>query len=206
MQGRKDPQLSIKRLPVYLRVLDNLIGKDVDLVNSESLSKETGFTAELIRKDLSYFGAFGARGRGYYTETLRRSILKVTGLDKPTNVIVVGTGHLGIALARYNITKNPYTKVVAAFDTDPAVIGDKIMHIEIMHVSQMKELVSKHAVDVAILTVPEEHAQLALNNIVESGVKVISNFVPVKLAVPEGIHVNNTDLSIELQTLKYYTF
>ncbi|MFU8793843.1 MAG: redox-sensing transcriptional repressor Rex [Dethiobacteria bacterium] len=203
VQGRKEPELSIKRLPAYLRVLDNLIEKGIELVNSERLSKETGITAELIRKDLSYFGAFGARGRGYYTDTLRNCILKVSGLDTITNVIVVGAGHLGIALTRYTVTKNQYVKVVAAFDVDPAMIGKKIIDVEIMHTSEMKEIVSRHAVDVAILTVPSEQAQIAFDNIVRSGVKIISNFVPVKLIVPEGVYVHNTDLSIDLQSLKY---
>ncbi len=205
-QGKKEPELPAKRLPVYLRVLDSLIKKGVDLVNSERLSEETGFTAELIRKDLSFFGTFGARGRGYYTEILRKNILKVIGLDKLTKVIIVGVGHLGIALIRFNITKNPYIKVVAAFDIAPAIIGEKIIDVEVMHVSKMKEIVSRYAVDVAILTVSSEQAQRAFNDIVQSGVKVIYNFVPVKLDVPEGIYVHSTDLSIELQSLKYYAF
>lgn len=206
MQDRKVPESTIKRLPVYLRTLDNLIRKDVDLVNSDILSEETAFTAELIRKDFSFFGAFGIRGRGYYTENLRQNILKVTGLDKPTIVIVVGAGYLGIALARFNITKNPYTKIVSVFDINPAIIGNKIIDVEIMHVSKMAEIVRKYTVDVAILAVPLEQAQVASNNIVQSGVKVIFNFVPVTLDVPDGIHVHNIDLSVELQTLKYYTF
>ncbi|MDW7739874.1 MAG: redox-sensing transcriptional repressor Rex [Bacillota bacterium] len=204
VQGRKDPELAIKRLSVYLRVLDSLIEKGIELVNSESLSKETGFTAELIRKDLSHFGAFGTRGRGYYTDSLRQCILKVSGLNNLTTVIVVGAGHLGTALTRYTVTKNPYVKVVAVFDVDPAIIGQHITAVEIMHISKMEEIVAKHKVDVAILTVPSGQAQSAFDSIVQSGVKIISNFVPVKLTVPEGVYVHNTDLSVDLQSLKYH--
>ena len=204
VQGRREPELPVKRLPVYLKVLDDLLEKGVDLADSKRLSNETGFTAELIRKDLSYFGSFGARGRGYYTETLRRDIIKVIGLDKFTNVVTVGVGHLGTALTRFNITKNPYIKVVAAFDIDPELIGEKIIDVEILHISEMKAIVSKHAVDVAILTVSSDQAQPVFDDIIESGIKVVYNFVPVRLNVPEGVYVLSTDLSIELQSLKYY--
>ncbi len=204
VQGRREPELPIKRLPVYLRVLDDLIGKGIDLADSKRLSEETGFTAELIRKDLSFFGTFGARGRGYYTETLRQDIMKIIGLDDYINVVTVGIGHLGTALTRFNITKNPYIKVIAAFDIDPAIIGRKIIDVDIMHISKMKEIVSKYAVDVAILTVSSAQAQSVFDDIIESGIKVVYNFVPVRLDVPEGVYVLSTDLSIELQSLKYY--
>ncbi len=204
VQGRKEPELPARRLPVYLRVLDELIEKGIDLADSKRLSRETGFTAELIRKDLSSFGTFGARGRGYYTEALRQDIIKVIGLDKYTNVVTVGVGYLGTALTRFNITKNPYIKMVAAFDIDPDRIGEKIIDVDIMHISELNDIVSKHEVDVAILTVSSDQAQQVFNDIIESGIRVVYNFVPIRLDVPEGIHVLSTDLSLELQSLKYY--
>lgn len=204
VQGKKESELPVKRLPVYLRVVDDLIGKGIDLTDSKRLSDETGFTAELIRKDLSSFGTFGSRGKGYYTKTLRQDIMKVMGLDDYINVVNVGVGHLGIALTRFNITKNPYIKMVAAFDIDPAIIGKKIINVEVLHVSKMKEIVSAYAVDAAILTVSSDRAQAAFNDIIESGIRVVYNFVPVRLDVPDGAYVLSTDLSIELQSLKYF--
>lgn len=206
--GNKNPQnvpkSAIRRLPIYLRVLDNLIRNDIEIVSSKELSDETGFTAEQIRKDLAYFGAFGTRGTGYNTALLRDEILKIIGLDDQTNIVVVGAGHLGTALIRYNVTKNPYVNVVAAFDIDPKVIGEKILDVEVMPVDRMPEIVERHAVKVAILAVPAEQAQAATEKIIESGIHVIFNFAPVKLIVPEDIHVHNADLSIELQSLIYY--
>ncbi len=204
VQGSREPELPVKRLPVYLRVLDELIEKGIDLTDSKRLSKETGFTAELIRKDLSSFGSFGARGRGYYTETLRQDIIKVIGLDKYTNVVTVGAGYLGTALTRFNITKNPYIKMVAAFDIDPDRIGEKIIDVDILHISELKDIVARHKVDVAILTVSSDRAQQVFNDIIESGIRVIYNFVPVRLDITEGVHVLSTDLSLELQSLKYF--
>ncbi len=194
----------IRRLPVYLRVLDNLIGNDVEVISSRELSERTGFTAEQIRKDLAHFGAFGTKGTGYNTEALRSEILKIIGLHEKTAVIVVGAGHLGTALTRYNVNKNPYTHVVAAFDTSPEVVGDKILDVEVLHVSEMEEVVSKHNVRVAILAVPSEHAQAAADQVAGSGVKVIFNFAPLWVRAPDGVFVHNADLSVELQSLIYY--
>lgn len=203
--GNKDaPKSVIRRLPVYLRILDNLIRNDVEIISSRELSEETGFTAEQIRKDLAFFGAFGTRGTGYHTKVLRENILRIIGLDQQTNIIVVGAGHLGNALIRYNATKNPYVSVAAAFDVDPEVVGNKVLGVEIKHSSKMKEIVEQYDVKVAILAVPSTHAQKAAEDIVNSGVTVIFNFSPLKLQVPGHVYVHNVDLSIELQSLIYY--
>lgn len=203
--GRKSaPKSVIRRLPVYLRILDNLLTNDVDIVSSKELSDETGFTAEQIRKDLAFFGAFGTRGTGYNTSFLRDKILKIIGLDQQTNIVVIGAGHLGIALTRYNITKNPYVNVVAVFDIDPKVIGEKIINVEVIPISKIREIAVKHSVKVALLTVPSEQAQIAADEIVKSGITVIFNFSLSKLRVPDSVYVHNADLSIELQSLIYY--
>ncbi len=203
-ENRDAPKSVIRRLPIYLRILDNLMRNEVDVVSSRELSEETGFTAEQIRKDLAFFGAFGTRGTGYHTNVLRENILRIIGLDVQTNIIVVGAGHLGTALVRYNSTKNPYVNVVAAFDIDPEVVGTRILDVEVMHSSRMKEIVERHEVKVAVLAVPSKQAQAAADVIVNSGVSVIFNFSSIKLQVPENVYVHNVDLSIELQSLIYY--
>ncbi len=204
MEQKSAPKSVIRRLPMYLRILDDLLANDVEIVSSRELSDETGFTAEQIRKDLAFFGAFGTRGTGYNTSFLRDKILKIIGLDEQTNIIVVGAGHLGIALTRFNIRQNPYVNVVAIFDIDPNVIGKKIADIEVMPASKMKEISVKHDVKVAVLTVPSEHAQTAAEDIVKSGIRVIFNFSLSKLYVPSSVYIHNADLSIELQSLIYY--
>lgn len=204
MVHKHAPKSVVRRLPVYLRILDNFIANDVVIISSKELSEETGFSAEQIRKDLAFFGAFGTRGSGYNTDFLREKILKIIGLDGQTNIAVIGVGHLGIALIRYNVQKNPYVNVVAAFDIDPAVIGQRILDVEVVNISELKKFVGEYDVKVAVMTVPAEHAQAVLEKVIDSGISVVFNFAPVKLHVPEGIHVHNVDLSIELQSLIYY--
>ncbi|UMZ74086.1 redox-sensing transcriptional repressor Rex [Natranaerofaba carboxydovora] len=203
---REDAPLSIiKRLPVYLRVLDNLVKRDIDVISSRNLSKETGFTAEQIRKDLAYFGAFGTRGTGYNTSYLREKVLRIIGLDKPTNVVVVGAGHLGTAFARYNIQENPYTNVVAIFDVNPELVGDNVDGVEIYHLNKLEEVVEDQNVSVGVLTVPAVHSQEVVNRLVEADIRAILNFAPSKLSAPENVRIHDVDLTIELQSLIYYS-
>ncbi len=199
------PSSIVKRLPVYLRILDNLIKKDVDIISSRNLSDQTGFTAEQIRKDLAYFGAFCTRGTGYNTVYLREKLLKIIGLDKETNVIVLGTGNLGNAFGRYNISKNPYIRVVGMFDIDLEIIGKRVEGLYIEHIDRMPEIIKEYNVKVAVLTVPAEQAQYVVDILIKHGITAILNFAPTKLNVPNYVHVHNTDLTIELQSLIYYS-
>ncbi|MDW7740298.1 MAG: redox-sensing transcriptional repressor Rex [Bacillota bacterium] len=195
----------IKRLPIYLRILDQLVERNVDMISSKELSNESGFTAEQIRKDLAYFGAFGTRGAGYNTSFLRDKVMKIIGLDTTIDTIVIGAGNLGTALTRYNTTKNPYVNVVAVFDKDPRLIGKKIDEVEIYSLDYIGEYMADRKLKVAIIAVPAVAAQEVVDLIVKHGIKAILNFAPVKLHVPEGVHVHNADLTIELQSLIYYS-
>ena len=195
----------IKRLPIYLRILDQLIRRDVDIISSKELSNESGFTAEQIRKDLAYFGAFGTRGAGYNTSFLREKILKIIGLDRKTSIIIIGAGNLGTALTRYNYTKNPYVNIIALFDSDPNLVGKKVFDVEVFPITRAREVISENDIKVSMITVPAEAAQEVVNLIVDAGIKAILNFAPVKLNVPEDVVVHNADLTIELQSLIYYS-
>jgi redox-sensing transcriptional repressor len=195
----------IKRLPIYLRILDQLIQRKIDMVSSKELSSESGFTAEQIRKDLAYFGAFGTRGAGYNTAFLREKIIKIIGLDKTIDTIVIGAGNLGTALTRYNSTKNPYVNVVAVFDHDSRLIGKKIDDIDIFSIEEIPAFIKKRNIKVSIIAVPAMAAQEIADLVVKHGVKALLNFAPVKLNVPEEVHVHNADLTIELQSLIYYS-
>ncbi len=206
MMVRKNaPKSVIKRLPVYLRILDNLIRRDVEIISSRILSEETGFTAEQIRKDLAYFGAFGTRGTGYNTSYLREKLLRIIGLDKQTNLVVIGAGHLGKALTRYNISKNPYVRVVGIFDNSPLEVNTEIEGVKVLPMEDLTQVIKEENVKVAMITVPADAAQSVVAHLVEGGITAILNFAPTKLDVPEDVYVHNADLAIELQSLIYYS-
>lgn len=205
MPDRNVSKSVIKRLPVYLRILDQLILRKVDMVSSKELSSESGFTAEQIRKDLAYFGAFGTRGAGYNSEYLREKIVKIIGLDERIDTVVIGAGNLGTALTRYNSAKNPYVNVVAVFDQDPLLIDKNIDLIKIHSVDEAPQFIEKNQIRVAIVAVPANAAQEVVNMLVKHGVVAILNFAPIRLNVPDSVQVHNADLTIELQSLIYYS-
>ncbi len=205
MPNRNISKSVIKRLPIYLRILDQLIRRGVEMISSKDLSNESGFTAEQIRKDLAYFGAFGTRGAGYNTVFLREKLIKIIGLDSITDTIVIGAGNLGTALTRYNLTKNPYVNIVAAFDKNPELIGNRIDSLEVLPIEKAPEIIRKYGIKVCLISVPAHAAQEVADLVIKHGVKAILNFAPAKLSVPEGVHVHNADLTIELQSLIYYS-
>lgn len=195
----------IKRLPIYLRILDQLLERDVELVSSKDLSRETGFTAEQIRKDLAYFGAFGTRGAGYNTSFLRDKLINIIGLDKTIDTVVFGAGHLGTAFTRYNAAKNPYVNVAGVFDKDSRLVGKKIDDIRIYSIEEAAEFLEQNRIKVAIIAVPADEAQTVADLITRHGVVAILNFAPTKLEVPPGVYVQNADLTLELQSIIYYS-
>ncbi len=204
MPYKEAPEAIVKRLPVYLRTLDNMLNREEEIVSSRQLSQETGFSPEQIRKDLAFFGAFGTRGSGYEIALLRDKIIRIIGLHRKNNIVLVGAGQLGTALARYTITKNPYVELVGIFDQDPEVIGKEIMERQIKELAELPQVVSRFQVKVAMLTVPAEVAQEVVDYLAWTGVNAILNFAPVSLRVPAGIHLQNVDLTLELQSLIYY--
>jgi len=200
----KIPEVAIKRLPVYLRVLRDLQADEVDIVSSADLSIRTGFSSEQIRKDFAYFGAFGTRGVGYDTEVLSERITTILGLDRVVRVAVVGAGNLGTALARYNLRRFPELEIAAVFDNDWDKIGKKIEDLEILPMEDLSTVVDERCISMGIIAVPARSAETVARQLSDAGISAILNFSPVKLKGAGGVHIQNIDLSIELQSLAYY--
>ncbi|MEW6227012.1 MAG: redox-sensing transcriptional repressor Rex [Bacillota bacterium] len=210
MRKLRIPDVVIRRLPVYLRVLETL-DEEVHggLISSFELGERAGVTPAQVRKDLNFLGGFGKQGVGYQIAVLRGELRSVLNLDKEINVAIVGAGSLGQALARYIIgrravEKDYHLRMVALFDSDPAKIGRKTADVPIYHVDEIAERVRERQVRMAIVAVPAEVAQKVVNACVNAGIEAILNFAPVKLKVPEGVRLHNTDLSVELMHLAYY--
>lgn len=205
MRKPKIPEAAIKRLPVYLRVLEETAAQEVQIISSAELAEKTGFSPEQIRKDLAYFGAFGTRGVGYDTALLSRRISRILGLHHGVKAALVGAGHLGFALARYSISRHKDVRITAIFDADPAKVGKDIMGVEIRPMSELVAVVAEQGIKIGILAVPAPEAQVTGELLQEAGVEAILNFAPAKLRLGPDLFVQNIDLTIELQSLAYYT-
>src|SRR5919198_852141 len=97
----KVPEMTIRRLSVYTRCLQQLEEDGVKTVSSQELAERFNLNSAQVRKDLAYFGEFGVRGIGYYVSGLKAELQKILGLDHEWAVVLVGFGHLGSALFRH---------------------------------------------------------------------------------------------------------
>ena len=199
------PRKTIYRLSIYLRCLARLHENGISTVSSEALAKAAGVKPTQLRKDLAYFGTFGTRGLGYDVTELSQKISEELGTSRLQPVILIGVGHLGLALVSYRGFEKEGFEIVAAFDADPRRKRDKEIKQPIYGMNELPEFVQKQSVKMAILTVPAAVAQEVANQLIDVGVTGILNFSPIVLSVPEEIMVNNVNLAIELENLSYFT-
>lgn len=195
---------TIDRLPLYFRTLRLAKEEGIDIISSEELGKRLGITPEQIRKDLASFGQFGKKGVGYYVSELKRNVGEILGLDNHWNIAVVGIGHLGAALSNYQNFVSLGFNLVALFDKNPAVIGTTVNDVQVENVDDLEKIVKERNIHIGIIAVPAPFAQDAADKLVAAGVRGIWNFAPIKMKVPESMHIVNEDLSVGLSSLSYH--
>lgn len=210
MRWKKISDAVVRRLPLYLRVLEE-VSRDEDrkLMSSQELGERAGVSPALVRKDLAWFGEFGKQGVGYEISYLQDELRRILNLNESIRVALIGAGSLGEALTRYNRSRFEQDRsfnvqIVAVFDNDPKKFGRIIDTIPVTPLERLAETTKEMGIRMAIITVPAESAQTVADMVVEAGIQAILNFAPTKLTVPEHVRVASADLSLELQRLAYY--
>ena len=160
-------------------------------------------TASQIRQDLNNFGGFGQQGYGYNVKYLYTEIGKILGLEKNHNMIIIGAGNLGQALANYAAFEKRGFVLKGIFDVNPTLVGVSIRGVPIRMMSELREFVSKNDIEIAALTIPKARAVDVANELVEHGVRAIWNFAHTDLNLPEHVIVENVHLSESLMRLSY---
>ena len=193
----------IRSLPRYYRYLGELLEDGVERISSNELSSKMRVTASQIRQDLNNFGGFGQQGYGYNVQYLYTEIAKILGLDRTHNMIIIGAGNLGQALANYVQFEKRGFKVVGIFDVNPVLKGISIRGNEILMMDELPQYLKDNDVQIAALTLPKNNAEETANLLVENGIKAIWNFAHLDLEVPEDVIVENVHLSESLMRLSY---
>ncbi len=203
---KRPPEISISRLALYLRFLEDYIKEKGPqaTINSTELAQFLDINPHQIRKDLSYFGKFGERGVGYRTEELRDKIIRILGLGKKWNLCLCGAGNLGSALLAYRGFRQMRLDIVAIFDNNPEKIGKTIQGVRVYSPLSIIHMTKKLNIHIAIIAVPTASAQETADRLIKAGIRAILNFAPVKLIVPPGVKLRNADLSTELINLTYF--
>ena len=195
----------IRRLPRYLRKLDDLYAKGEERISSGELGRQMNLTPSQIRQDFSCFGEFGQQGYGYNIDSLRKEIGQILGTHRDYSAVLVGPGHLGTALVEnFKFIIDGYT-FLGAFDIRPEMIGSTVGGYPIYDIATLGDFVKEHKVDIAILTVPREPAQELTDVLVDAGIRAIWNFTNVELDVGEsGTLVENIHFADSLLVLTYF--
>lgn len=193
----------IKRLPRYYRYLGELMEAGTERISSNELSKLMNVTASQIRQDLNNFGGFGQQGYGYNVEFLYSEIGRLLGVDRRHNIIVVGSGHLGQAIANYANFERRGFIVKGMFDKNPDVIGKEIRGIKVMSMEEIEEFIRVNKIEIAALTLPKQQAAEMAEKLVKFGIRGFWNFAHIDLELPKGIVVENVHLSESLMRLSY---
>jgi redox-sensing transcriptional repressor len=157
-----------------------------------------------IRRDFSHFGVLGRSGYGYDVPYLIEVFSNILNTEIEKRIALIGVGNLGKALVNNNFRRNANLNIVAAFDSNPEVIGTKVNDIKVNDISEIKEVIKKEGITTVITTVPSNKVQQVIDEAVEAGVTAILNFAPKRLKVPHNVQVQYIDLTTELQTLIYY--
>ena len=204
MQEKEISQAVIRRMPRYYRYLGELLEDGVERISSNDLSKRMNVTASQIRQDLNNFGGFGQQGYGYNVKFLYEEIGKILGLNQKHNIIVIGAGNLGQALANYVKFEKLGFVITALFDVNPALEGVTVRGIKIHMLDELEDYCKDHVVDIAALTMPKEKADAIANRLVNLGIQAIWNFAHVDLdLIDKDVVEENVHLSDRLMQLSY---
>ena len=195
----------IRRLPRYLRKLDELKASGVGRISSFNLGQQLGLTPSQIRQDFSCFGEFGQQGYGYNVAALREEIASILGMDRGFKAILIGVGNIGHALMdNFCFSEWGFT-LAAAFDIDPAIVGTTSNGVTIRSMDELLDYLRENKIDVAVLTVPKEAASAVAKLLFDNGIGAIWNFTNVELTEPSSPSlVENVHFSDSLLSLSYF--
>jgi len=202
--NEKISEAVIRRLPKYFRYLSDLDSLGVERISSSAMSKGMSLNASQIRRDLNCFGGFGQQGYGYSVKNLKNEIKKILAIDETYNVVIIGSGNIGQALANFKDFAMEGFVIKAIFDIDSNRIGKTINNIKVRNMGELEGFLKEETIKIGILATPKEVAQDVADTLVNGGVTGIWNFAPQDVKGAENIYVENVHLSDGLYVLSYY--
>ncbi len=203
MKHKKISSAVIHRLPKYYRHLGELIDTGIQRISSRDLSIRMRVTASQIRHDLNQFGGFGQQGYGYNVKSLYKEIENILGLGNKHNIVVIGAGNLGRALAHYQDFKARGFHIVGIFDNNPDLVGDDVSGLKVMSVSDLPAFIKDNDVEIGTIAIPKSEAKKMAQVLVDNGVNQIWNFAHTDLHMGDGVVVENVNLTESLMRLSF---
>ncbi len=202
-ENEKIPIPSLHRLSAYLRQLEIFSIRNISHASSRPLAKYSKVGDATVRRDLALFGKFGRRGVGYEVNDLIETLRRILGTQQQWGVVLIGAGALGMALMRYSGFTQRGFKILAAFDTNPYMIGTTVEDVQIYSLDDLESVINKTAARIAILATPSQYAQKITNRLTTAGIEGILDFATSSLEVPSQTHVTYVDITAHLEELSF---
>lgn len=198
------PEKTIERLSEYRRTLLACHRQGITHVFSHVLAGIHGITAVQVRRDLMLIGFSSDTKKGYDVKVLIDFINEILYSENGMNIAVIGMGHLGQAITKYFNGKQLNLRITAAFDVDPEKVGHTIDDIPCYDMSEFEDVVSRQEISIVIASLPSKVASDLVVPIVNAGIKGVLNFTSVPLNFPQGIVVENYDITTILEKVAYF--
>lgn len=198
------PDIVVGRLPLYLRALSQMQLDGKEITSSQELGEKLGISSAQIRKDLSQFGEFGKQGTGYNIGYLTEQLRRILKVDQSWDVVLIGVGDLGRAVANYAGFLDRGFRVVAIYDNDPSKVGTRVGRFEIQDAAGLAKDIRAKRIQVAMLAVPAEQAQSVTDMLVGAGIRAILCYAPTSVSVPKAVRVQYIDPVLHLQRMTYH--
>lgn len=198
------PEKTIERLSEYRRTLLLCHKQGITHIFSHILAGIHGITAVQVRRDLMLIGFSSDTKKGYDVKVLIDFINNILDSENTMNIAVIGMGHLGQAITKYFNGKRLKLRITAAFDVDPEKVGHTIDDIPCYHMDDFEEVASANDISIVIVSSPTKVAARLVLPIINAGIKGVLNFTSAPLNFPQGIVVENYDITTILEKVAYF--
>ena len=195
------PEPTLRRLPLYYHYLKSVLATGREAISCTHIGNDLSLDPPQIRKDLAYTGIRGLPKVGYQIESLLRSLESFFGWNRIDEAFLAGVGNIGKALLKYEGFQRYGFKIVAAFDTDPAIVGQSFCDVKVLHADKLPNLCSRMKIRIGVISTPETVAQQIADQMIAGGIRGIWNFAPAVIKVPDGVIVQNENLASGLAVL-----
>ena len=192
----------IRRLPGYYRHLRELELSGISQISSGELGRRMQLTSSQIRQDINSIGGFGRQGYGYPVHELKEHIRTIMDLNRKHRMVILGAGRIGNAVSDHPAFAREGFETVAMFDIDSALFREE-GGIPVYSMDEMEARLPGMDASIAVLALPADAAQEALERVYALGIRAVWNFAPVDLKHPKDMAVVNVHLSDTLYTLSY---
>ena len=198
------PEKTVERLSEYRRTLLACHKQGITHIFSHVLAGMHGITAVQVRRDLMLIGFSSDTKKGYDVKVLIDFISSILDSRSAVNVAVIGMGHLGQTITKYFNGKGLNLRITTAFDIDPEKVDRSIDGIPCYHMERFEQVVEENDISIVILSSPTRVASTLVVPIINAGIKGVLNFTSMPLNFPQGIVVENYDITTLLEKVAYF--